>query len=285
MVETEKRSQEAIEVFKQCGTCSQTFCHILNKAFTHSNKIQEQALNPLAGGIMNQGQQCGMIWGASLASGAEAFRRHDDKEQAMQVAINATKHIMLSFKNETGSVDCKEVIGIDLSRTSGMMKFIIKSTFQGTKNNPCYNLAGRWAQNAIQTAEESLSARPMETSSKTVNCASQVVRKMGGTKEEIVMVAGFAGGLGLSGHACGALSAAIWMKTLIWCKEHPGKTPPFFKNKDAKTILKDFYRETDSKISCREITGQTFNSMEEHSQYITQKGCSKLIETLSNSVK
>jgi len=284
MVDTEKRSQEAIEVFKQCGTCSQTFCHILNKAFTHSNKIQEQAMNPLAGGIMNQGQQCGMLWGASLASGAEAFRRHDDKELAMQVAINATQHIISSFKKETGSVDCKDVIGIDLSRTSGMMKFIIKNTLQGTKNNPCYNLAGRWAQDAIQTAEESLATQPIKPSSTTVNCASQVARRMGGTEEEIVMVAGFAGGLGLRGHACGALSAAIWMKTLIWCKEHPGKSPPFFKNKASREILKAFYRETDSKISCREITGQTFNTMEEHSEYLTHKGCCKLIETLSNSV-
>ena len=37
---------------------------------------------------------------------------------------------------------------------------------------------------------------------------------MGGSEEEIAMVAGFAGGLGLSGNGCGALSAAIW-KTIL----------------------------------------------------------------------
>ena len=45
-----------------------------------------------------------------------------------------------------------------------------------------------------------------------LSCASEVVKKMGGSNEEIVIAAGFAGGFGLSGNACGALGAAIWMK-------------------------------------------------------------------------
>ena len=60
-----------------------------------------------------------------------------------------------------------------------------------------------------------------------LSCASEVAGKMGASDEEMTMVAGFAGGIGLSGNACGALGAAIWMKTLAWCREHPGKTPPF----------------------------------------------------------
>ena len=47
-----------------------------------------------------------------------------------------------------------------------------------------------------------------------MSCASEVVKKMGTSNEEIVMVAGFAGGLGLSGSACGVLSAVISIKTL-----------------------------------------------------------------------
>ena len=71
-----------------------------------------------------------------------------------------------------------------------------------------------------------------------------MAKKMGASEEEKVMVAGFAGGLGLSGKGCGALAAAIWMKTLEWCKEHPGKTPPYFNNPSAKKILKAFLEET-----------------------------------------
>ena len=52
---------------------------------------------------------------------------------------------------------------------------------------------------------------------------------MGGTEEESIMVAGFAGGIGLSGNACGALSAAIWYKMLGWAKNNPDKSPSMLK--------------------------------------------------------
>ena len=44
---------------------------------------------------------------------------------------------------------------------------------------------------------------------------------MGGSADEAVMVAGFGGGMGLSGNACGALAAAVWMKGVAWCRTHP----------------------------------------------------------------
>ena len=58
-----KEQNDAKDVFKKCGTCSRTFAHILNREFGHPKEDEERAMNPLAGGIMNQGHQCGMIWG------------------------------------------------------------------------------------------------------------------------------------------------------------------------------------------------------------------------------
>jgi hypothetical protein len=104
---------------------------------------------------------------------------------------------------------------------------------------------------------------------------------MGATDEEIVMVAGFAGGLGLSGNACGALAAAIWMKTLDWCKKRPHKTPPYFNNTFAKKTLKTFYSLTDSEILCGKITKQKFESADDHSEFIKNGGCKTLINDLS----
>jgi len=47
---------------------------VLNNAFDHSLETEENAAMPLAGGIMQYGYQCGMIWGATLAAGAQAYR-------------------------------------------------------------------------------------------------------------------------------------------------------------------------------------------------------------------
>lgn len=277
------KANDTKKVFKECGTCSQTFGHLLNREFGHLKDAEERALDPLAGGLMNQGHQCGMLWGATMAVGAESYRRYSDPGQALAVAVTATQHIMDSFVNRTNTVNCREIIGIDLSSVFGLVKFIFKTSIQGMENNVCFNLAEQWSPEAVQSATEGLSEKPIKLTQNPVSCASEVAKKMGANDEEAVMVAGFAGGLGLSGNACGALSAAIWMKTLAWCRENPGKRPPYFNNKGAKEILKSFYKETGSEILCSKISGQRFETIDDHSAFINNGGCKKLMGVLSRS--
>lgn len=238
-------------------------------------------MDPMAGGLMNQGHQCGMLWGAALAAGAEACRRHEDKKEAMAVALQAVQHILESFKERTGTVNCREIIGIDISKTMGMMRFIIRTTFQGVKNNPCFRLAEDWAPEAVQAAAEGTAGSTARPPGPGLNCASEVVRKMGGTDSEQVMVAGFAGGLGLGGNACGALSAAIWMRTLEWCRENPGKNPPYFNNRPAKKILRHFNHTTGGEMICHRICGKKFEDVPDHSEFIKSGGCAPLIDELA----
>ena len=148
-------------------------------------------------------------------------------------------------------------------------------------NSTCFNLAENWLPEAIQSAKEGLSQEPTASNQKPISCATKVAKKMGATDEEQIMVAGFAGGLGLSGNACGALSTAIWMNSLAWAKEHPDKSA--FKNKNAKATLKAFNKETNSEMLCHNICQQQFKTIEEHTQFIKNGGCSKLIETLAES--
>lgn len=283
METSKKTSQDAKKVFRQCGTCSQTFAHLLNREFDHPKETEERAIDPLAGGIMNLGHQCGMLWGSALAVGAEAFRRHEDPEQAIAVAVTATQQIIDSFLDETSTVNCREITGFNLNSYFGLAGFMLKTMLKGMDNSLCFNLAEKWAPEAIQTARESLSKEQIDLTRQPVSCASEVAKKMGASDEERVMVAGFAGGLGLSGNACGALSAAIWMKTLDWCKENPGKTPPYLNNPKAKKLLKAFYEVTDSEILCDKISGQRFKTVDDHSEFIKNGGCEELIKVLTES--
>jgi C_GCAxxG_C_C family probable redox protein len=270
------------EVFMKCGTCSQTFFYLLNREFGHLKENEERASGPLAGGLM-LGHQCGMLWGSALAAGAESFRRNNDRGHAIASAITATQQLMTSFTERTKSVNCRDVSPADFTKKLGMAKLVVQIILHGgLKNTPCFNLAEDWAPEAIQSATAGLSFKQNYISQSTVSCASEVVRKMGGNDEEIVGVSGFAGGLGLKGHACGALAAAIWMNTLTWCKKHPGETPPFFKP-DASNVIKTFYGETNSEILCQKISGKSFQTLNEHTEFIQNGGCDKLINTLSIS--
>ncbi len=113
----------------------------------------------------------------------------------------------------------------------------------------------------------------------SLSCASELVREMGGSEEEMLMVAGFAGGLGLSGSGCGALAAAIWMHALIHNRKQDAKTASF--EPGTNPVLNAFYEETDYEIQCDKICGQRFNSLDEHSDFIREGGCSKLMTVLA----
>jgi putative redox-active protein with C_GCAxxG_C_C motif len=104
---------------------------------------------------------------------------------------------------------------------------------------------------------------------------------MGASDEEIVMVAGFAGGMGLSGDGCGALAAAIWKTILELVKKDEWKST--LQDPDSNKVLNRFFETSDYKIECHEICGKRFNSIEEHSEFIKNGGCEKLIEVLAQT--
>ena len=95
----------------------------------------------------------------------------------------------------------------------------------------------------------------------------------------MAMVAGFAGGIGFSGNACGALSAAIWINTLAWCRKNPDQSG--YSNPNSEKILKTFLEATDSGMLCHKITGKRFKTIDDHTEYIKNGGCNKLINLLA----
>jgi len=271
---------DAKKVFREKGTCSRTFAYLLNREFGNNKDAEERATDPMAGGLMQKGHQCGMLWGASLAVGEEAYSRGQNSDVSIRLAITATQKLLESFSKRTDTINCRDITHTNMDSFFGLTKYMLKTMLQGMNNSTCFNLAENWLPEAIQSAKEGLSQEQSGTTQKPISCATEVAKKMGATDEEQIMVAGFAGGLGLSGNACGALSAAIWMNSLEWVKENPDKSA--FKNKNAKATLKVFNTETNSEMLCDKICQQKFKTIEEHTQFIKNGGCSKLIETLSS---
>jgi hypothetical protein len=103
--------------------------------------------------------------------------------------------------------------------------------------------------------------------------------KMGTRDEEVVTVAGFAGGMGLHGNAYGALSATIWVNTLNWCRKDPKQSG--YNNPHTEKILNAFHKAISSEILCHKITGQYFNTIHDQTDFVKSGGCNKLIEILS----
>ncbi|OFX87987.1 MAG: hypothetical protein A2W99_11505 [Bacteroidetes bacterium GWF2_33_16] len=263
--------------FLKQGTCSRTFFHILNREYGHPKPLEENAADPLAGGIVQMGYQCGMLWGAAMGVGAEAYRRFDKRDKAIGMSIVATQHILKSFKDFAKSDNCSEITDTDWSKNFSILKYMIRG-----KMVTCFRLAGNWAPHAIQAANDGLDSDQSGLPEQPISCASEVVKRLGGSDEEMAMVAGFAGGYGLSGNACGALSAAIWMNTLARVRNNSYKYS--LSDTEFEKILKSFYEVTDYTMECSDICGQHFNSVTEHSEFVKKGGCSRLLDALTKSV-
>lgn len=260
---------KAKRAFLNKGTCSQTFFYLLNREFGVSKSLEERAMDPLAGGIVQQGYQCGMLWGAAMAVGTEAYRRHKDVATASAVAIKATQHVMKSFHKQTNCIDCEDFTKANFQSKWGLTKYLVSGKFIS-----CFKLAEKWAPNAIKSAYEGLDLKKDWTKT-PLNCATEVIKKMGGSDEEAVMVAGFAGGLGFSGSGCGALSAVIWKTILELIKKDAWK--PGISDSTSEALIERFYKLTEYKMTCAEICGKQFRSIDDHSEYIGNGGCKHII--------
>ncbi|MCA9708429.1 MAG: C_GCAxxG_C_C family protein [Myxococcales bacterium] len=255
---------------------------MLDRAFGSESDVHERALTRLAGGIANRGYQCGMLWGATLAVGAEAGRRCDEPSEAIGLALAATGQVVASFEGRSQTVDCRDITGRNLGTVRGLAGLMFDTLRRGMDQSRCFVLAEDWTSEAIDAATEGLAAVPDHQRAPR-SCASEVVAKMGGTDQEAVMVAGFGGGLGLRGGGCGALAAAIWMKGLRWCRAHPGKSPSPWTNTGDKRTLAVFSEATGDEFSCQKICGRTFDGVDDHAEFIEAGGCRALIDALAES--
>ncbi len=276
IIESKKVKLKVKRTFLKQGTCSRTFFYILNREFGYPKEMEEQAIDPMAGGILQNGYQCGMLWGASMALGAESFRRTDNLDQSIRKTVKATQHIMESFVNRAKSIECEDITNTDFKNKWSFAKYMFTGKFYA-----CFKLAEKWAPEAIKAAYEGLALDQSESTLPVISCASEVVKKMDGSDEEIAMVAGFAGGVGLSGNGCGALAASVWKTILELVKNENWKAG--FSDPDSEKILKKFNETTDYKMECHEICGKRFNSIEEHTEFIKNGGCEKLIEVLAQT--
>jgi len=250
---------------------------VLNRAFDNPLSEEERATSPLAGGIMQHGYQCGMIWGASLAAGAQAYRLFGAGSQTEVKAIAATQKIIESFRAINNNINCYEITGIDKSSSAmQMIKFFIVKG--GTIH--CLRMSGKYAKAAFDDINSSISENDVESLPSPVSCSALLAEKLGASDMQKVMAAGLAGGIGLCGGACGALGAAIWIRGIKSLEKDGGKID--FKSSDASEVMERFLKCTDYEFGCSKIVGRKFKDVKDHSNYLQEGGCSEIIEALAN---
>ena len=252
---------------------------VVDSSFDHPLKLEEKATLPLAGGILQTGYQCGMLWGAALAAGAKAYQQLGSGPQAETAAIIAAQRLVESFRAQTrNEINCLEITDMtwqEANQALPILKFFLKGGPIG-----CLRLTTRYARAAFSEINTAFSEDHFKAPSPPVSCTAILAQKMGVSDMHTVMAAGFAGGIGLSGGACGALGAAIWIIAMESGDEGAGGIN--FQNPKAMDAMDRFMKCADYEFECSEIVGRRFENIEDHAEYMRNGGCSKIIQVLAN---
>jgi hypothetical protein len=250
---------------------------VVDRSFDQPFTNEEHATMPLAGGIMQQGYQCGQVWGAAFAAGAQAYRLFGPGPQAEAAAVIAAQRLVKSFQASYKSIDCFDVIDLDWknAQATQILRFVLKG-------GPirCFSMTAGYARAAFDEINKAYSDNDLEAPAPPVSCTAMLAQKMGMSDMHTVMAAGLAGGIGLSGGACGALGAAIWilgMKNIQDGVANIGFTPA-----GADDAQVRFLECTDYEFECSKIVGRTFENVADHAAYLRGGGCSKIIEALTH---
>lgn len=243
-------------------------------------KLEEKASAPLAGGIMGQGYQCGMLWGAALAAGAQAFRLLGPGPQAELAALSTAQRLVESFRARNRQVNCGDIIQFEWKSSAQpqFIKEVLKFFLRGGPIN-CFRMAANYAKAAYKEINVPFSESLTQAPIYPVSCSAVLVQKMGLSDMHRVMAAGLAGGIGLSGGGCGALGAALWGIGMGSGGEGAGGF--VLENPQALAVIDRFLESADYEFECSKIVGRKFEDAADHAAYLRDGGCSKIIEALA----
>jgi hypothetical protein len=249
---------------------------VVDGSFDHPLALEEHASMPLAGGVEQMGFQCGQVWGAALAAGARAYQLFGPGPQAEAAAVVAAQRLAETFRTSYKSINCAEVIDLDWKNPNAtqILKFFVKG-------GPirCFTSTAGFARTALGEINVAYAGNYLETPDPPISCAALLAQKMGASDLHTVMVACLAGGIGLSGGACGALGAAIWLIEMNRMREGAGKIE--FNSPEATETIDRFLQSSDGEFECAKIVGRKFENANDHAGYVRDGGCSKIIEALA----
>jgi hypothetical protein len=254
------------------------------RGFEIHEPVYEQAIHAFSGGFMHLGHACGLLTGAAMAAGFVARSRFNDDETRASAALHAAIHLAKAHSELTGSVNCREITETSLTSLSGRLRYV-----QQGKGRMCGRLHVRWAPQAQQVIDKALAEfEERTTAGPCANCAVKTLRELKAPvrmkASDSVVVAGFAGGVGLLGNVCGALAAGVFAMSVTdqlsrRLKKRDSRIRGSFEElsganyRGAPTRMRlEFVRQFGSEL-CIDIIGRRFRDAEDHATFIEQGGC------------
>jgi C_GCAxxG_C_C family probable redox protein len=114
------RVELALACFQSGFSCAQS---ILSTYGTELGLEREQALRAagaFGGGMGRLGRTCGAVTGAFMVIGLKYGRTRAEDSQAAERTYTTVRDFVDRFQARRGSIECRELLGCDISRPEGL---------------------------------------------------------------------------------------------------------------------------------------------------------------------
>jgi hypothetical protein len=287
----EKISKELAKYWwLRCVACSEASMTTQMRGFGFEETVYEQAIHAFSGGFMHQGHASGLLTGAVLAAGFVAQKRFKDDKSKSCAILHTAVELTKEFPGYSGFINCRDITEKDLTKLGGRISY-----YREGLGKMCGRLHLKWAPHAQELIEKSMIK--YEPKSSCSNCAVRTMQELGSSTKlatwEPTLMAGFAGGIGLSGNVCAALASGVYaMTTNYQIGRKKKKRDSQFRGsieeltgKNYRGILTNLlhnFTEYFGSILCFDIINQHFKNVEEHASFVDQGGCENVTNFVSN---
>lgn len=143
--ETERRVQKGVELFKQGYNCSQSVALTFADWYDVPVGLMARMSASFGGGIGRMRETCGSALGMFMLAGLEVASEEANQE-IKKLNYEAVQALAATFKEQTGSLCCKELLGLNKQRADGTIPEITicatpeARTDEYYKKRPCIRM-------------------------------------------------------------------------------------------------------------------------------------------------
>ncbi|HNY29025.1 MAG TPA: C-GCAxxG-C-C family protein [Candidatus Sumerlaeota bacterium] len=109
------RGTEAVEMLQSGFNCAQSVLVCCGEKLPFDRDVALGVASAFGGGLGSSGNLCGAVAGGVMAIGLKHPRTDPQDQEAKETAIRLTREFLAKFRERNGSIECKELLGVDLS--------------------------------------------------------------------------------------------------------------------------------------------------------------------------
>ena len=110
------RTERALELYKGGLSCAQAVFSVFADKFDLNEKAMLKISGGFGGGVGASGLICGAVSGAVMVIGLKYGATDGDDLNSKQITREMVRDFMKKFSDEFGAIDCKCLLGFDMSR-------------------------------------------------------------------------------------------------------------------------------------------------------------------------